>query len=76
VAEDIVFATAFADGPGGGNPCPIVLDAHDWPTERMRLLAEQLGHETVFVLPPQDGGDVRLRYFVPLYEMNSCRCTR
>jgi PhzF family phenazine biosynthesis protein len=72
VTDDIVFATAFADGPGGGNPCPIVFGADGWPTERMRALAEKLGHETAFVLPPRDGGDVRLRYFVPLHEMEMC----
>jgi PhzF family phenazine biosynthesis protein len=38
----------------------------------MRETAARLGHETAFVLPPQAGGDVRLRYFVPLHEMEMC----
>lgn len=69
---DVVETTVFADGPGGGNPCPVVFGAQDWSTERMRQRAERLGHETVFVLPPRAGGDVRLRYFVPLHEMEMC----
>ncbi len=70
--EITLFTTVFADGPGGGNPCPVVLGAHDWPTRRMQARAAELGHETVFVLPPTEGGDLRLRYFVPLHEMEMC----
>jgi PhzF family phenazine biosynthesis protein len=69
---NVVWTTVFADGPGGGNPAPVVFGAEDWGTERMRLAAEKFGHETVFVLPPRDGGEVRLRYFVPHHEMEMC----
>jgi trans-2,3-dihydro-3-hydroxyanthranilate isomerase len=69
---NVVHTTVFADGPGGGNPCPVVFDAEDWDTERMRRTAEEFGHETAFVLPPQAGGEVRLRYFVPHHEMEMC----
>lgn len=70
--EDVLWASVFADGAGGGNPCPVVLGAGSWSTERMQARAAAYGHETVFVLPPAGGGDVRLRYFVPRHEMEMC----
>jgi trans-2,3-dihydro-3-hydroxyanthranilate isomerase len=69
---NVTWTTVFADGPGGGNPCPVVFDADDWPTERMQSTARDFGHETAFVLPPREGGEVRLRYFVPHHEMEMC----
>jgi PhzF family phenazine biosynthesis protein len=71
-AETVLMATVFADGPDGGNPCPVVLGAQDWTTERMRARTAEFGHETAFVLPATEGGDVRLRYFVPRHEMEMC----
>ncbi len=69
---DIRSTVVFADGDGGGNPCPVVYGAGGWDTARMQALAAELGHETVFVLPPREGGDVRLRYFVPRHELEMC----
>jgi trans-2,3-dihydro-3-hydroxyanthranilate isomerase len=69
----IVDTVAFAAGPGGGNPCPVVLGVAGWGADRMQALAAELGHETGFVLPPSGGdADVRLRYFVPRHEMEMC----
>lgn len=62
----------FADGPNGGNPCPVVFGADDWSSERMQEQARQFGVETVFVLAAQTAGDARLRYFVPMHEMEMC----
>jgi PhzF family phenazine biosynthesis protein len=39
---------------------------------RLRYSATELGHETAFVLEPREGGDLRLRYFVPRHEMEIC----
>jgi PhzF family phenazine biosynthesis protein len=72
VAPTVLMTSVFADGPDGGNPCPVVLGARDWTTEHMRATAAEFGHETAFVLPATDGGDVRLRYFVPRHEMEMC----
>ncbi len=68
----MVWTTVFTDGPDGGNPCPVVSGAAGWSTEQMQEAAAQFGAETVFVLPPVDGGDVRFRYFVPRHEMEMC----
>jgi trans-2,3-dihydro-3-hydroxyanthranilate isomerase len=62
----------FADGDGGGNPCPVVFGAQAWTAEAMRELAAGYGEETGFVLPSGNGADLRLRYFVPRHEMEMC----
>jgi PhzF family phenazine biosynthesis protein len=63
----------FAEGPGGGSPCPVVTGADDLDDERMLWAARGFGLETVFVQAPTTPGcDVRLRYFVPEHEMEMC----
>lgn len=52
---DVQHTVVFADGPGGGNPCPVVFGADDWPTERMQSVAATYGQETGFVLPAASG---------------------
>ena len=68
----ITWTTVFADGPAGGNPCPIVSAADHLSPEHMQSMAADFGVETVFALAPIAGGDVRLRYFVPRHEMEMC----
>lgn len=71
--------TVFADGPDGGNPCPVVFDFDGTP-EQMQVAAGDFGVETVFVLPrsglAESAGserfDAELRYFVPRHEMEMC----
>jgi trans-2,3-dihydro-3-hydroxyanthranilate isomerase len=70
--DDVVWTSVFADGPGGGNPCPVVFGAAAWSSEQMQAGAARFGAETVYVLPPERGGDVRYRYFVPRHEMEMC----
>jgi PhzF family phenazine biosynthesis protein len=65
------WMTVFADGTGGGNPCPVVFD-FDGSTDQMQARAAKFGVETVFVLPTAHDGDVELRYFVPRHEMEMC----
>ena len=69
---DIRFVSVFADGPGGGNPAPIVLNAQAMTGEEMRAVAGAYRHEAAFVLPPPPGCDIRLRFFVPNHEMEMC----
>lgn len=70
----VVLLSVFPAGPGGGNPCPVVLDARGMDADAMRALAAAHGHESGFVLPPQDesSADVRFRFFVPEHEMEMC----
>jgi trans-2,3-dihydro-3-hydroxyanthranilate isomerase len=63
---------AFADGPGGGNPAPIVTDADQLSAGQMQQAAAGFGFETAFVLAPMAAGACRLRYFVPRRELEMC----
>lgn len=62
---------AFADAPYHGNPCAVVFEADDIPTERMQQIAAEMNlSETVFLLKPErDDADYRARIFTPQYEM-------
>ena len=67
----MISTTVFSDGPGGGNPAPVFLDADSMTSEEMQKAAAELGQEAVFVLRPEtDDCDVRLRYFVPDHELS------
>ncbi len=68
--HDYVIADVFTDTPLEGNPVAVLLDARGIPAERMQRIAREMNlSETVFVLPPQDGGDVRVRIFTPVNEL-------
>jgi PhzF family phenazine biosynthesis protein len=68
----VVWTTVFADGPSGGNPCPVVLGGPERTTEQMQAMAAGFGVETAFVGPASNGADAHLRYFVPRHEMEMC----
>jgi trans-2,3-dihydro-3-hydroxyanthranilate isomerase len=65
-----VFADVFTDRPFEGNPLAVFTDARDLDMETMQALASEIGFsETVFVLPPEQGGTVRVRIFTPRTEL-------
>jgi PhzF family phenazine biosynthesis protein len=70
----VSWVTVFADGAGGGNPAPVVLDAQGMTDDEMRDVAAGSGHESAFVLPAPAGSaaDLRLRFWVPNHEMEMC----
>jgi PhzF family phenazine biosynthesis protein len=72
VSATVTHCVAFADGPGGGNPCPVVRGADGWTDAQMQAAAAAFGHETCFVLASGSDAAVRLRYFVPRHEMEMC----
>lgn len=70
---DVPVVTVFADGPTGGNPAPVVLDARNLADDQMQEVARSFGHESAFVVDPADTGcDVALRFWVPNHEMEMC----
>jgi len=69
---DIVHTVVFAKAPGGGNPCPVVLQADRLTSAQMQSVAAHFNQETAFVLRPTAGADIRMRYFVPGHEMEMC----
>ena len=63
-------ADVFTDTPLEGNQLAVFTDGSGIPGERMQLLARELNlSETVFVLPPEQGGDARIRIFTPAAEL-------
>jgi trans-2,3-dihydro-3-hydroxyanthranilate isomerase len=65
-----VLADVFTDRPLTGNQLAVFTDARDLDEVTMQALALELGlSETVFVLPPREGGTVRIRIFTPQYEL-------
>jgi trans-2,3-dihydro-3-hydroxyanthranilate isomerase len=65
-----VVADVFTDTPLTGNQLAVFTDGRDLDTETMQALALEVGFsETVFVLPAEGGGDVRIRIFTPRVEL-------
>ena len=60
----------FTSRPLEGNQLGVFLDGRPFDAEQMQSLARELKFaETVFLLPPREGGDVRIRIFTPISEL-------
>ena len=60
----------FTSEPLQGNQLGVFPDGRPFDTGQMQRLAREMSFaETVFLLPPQDGGDVRMRIFTPRTEL-------
>ncbi|MFB6977598.1 PhzF family phenazine biosynthesis protein [Streptomyces scopuliridis] len=67
---EYVVADVFTDVPLEGNPTAVFLDSSGLSPERMQRIAQEMHlSETVFVLPAEDDGDVRVRIFTPVNEL-------
>jgi len=65
-----VIVDVFTDTPLEGNPLAVFTDGHDIASPRMQRIAREMNlSETVFVLPPTDGADARIRIFTPSGEL-------
>jgi len=65
-----VVADVFTDTPLTGNQLAVFTDARGIDDATMQALALEVGFsETVFVLPPEQGGTARIRIFNPRAEM-------
>jgi trans-2,3-dihydro-3-hydroxyanthranilate isomerase len=65
-----VVADVFTDRPLSGNQLAVFTDARDVDPDTMQALALEIGFsETVFVLPAEGDGDVRIRIFTPRVEL-------
>ncbi|OLF10625.1 2,3-dihydro-3-hydroxyanthranilate isomerase [Actinophytocola xinjiangensis] len=68
---EYVVADVFAEEPLSGNPVAVFLAAAGLSADRMQRLAREMNlSETVFVLPPERDGDVRVRIFTPVNELS------
>jgi trans-2,3-dihydro-3-hydroxyanthranilate isomerase len=60
----------FTDTPMQGNPAAVFHDGAGLDPDTMQRTARELNlSETVFVLPAEQGGDVRVRIFTPFAEL-------
>jgi trans-2,3-dihydro-3-hydroxyanthranilate isomerase len=67
---DFRIVDVFTDQPLAGNQLAVFADAADIPEPLLQPLAREIGFsETVFALPPRDGGDARVRIFTPQNEI-------
>jgi len=65
-----VVADVFTDTPLTGNQLAVFTDGRELDAETMQALALEVGFsETVFVLPAEADGDVRIRIFTPRVEL-------
>jgi trans-2,3-dihydro-3-hydroxyanthranilate isomerase len=65
-----VVVDVFTDTPLTGNQLAVFTDARGLADATMQALALEVGFsETVFVLPPEQGGHARIRIFNPRAEM-------
>ena len=65
-----VVADVFTDRPLTGNQLAVFTDARQVEPETMQALALEMGFsESVFVLPAEGEGDVRIRIFTPRVEL-------
>ncbi len=60
----------FSAKPFMGNPVAVVLDCANLTPQDMQMIARWANlSETTFVLPPEQGGDYRIRIFTPVSEL-------
>ena len=60
----------FTDTPLEGNQLGVFPDGQPFSDEQMQRIARELNlSETVFLLPPENGGDARMRIFTPGLEL-------
>jgi trans-2,3-dihydro-3-hydroxyanthranilate isomerase len=65
-----VVADVFTDEALTGNQLAVFTDGRDVDDELMQKLAKEMNFsETVFVLPPENGGHARIRIFTPATEL-------
>jgi trans-2,3-dihydro-3-hydroxyanthranilate isomerase len=65
-----VVADVFTDTPLAGNQLAVFTDGREVDDETMQALAREMNFsETVFVLPPEQGGHARIRIFTPSNEL-------
>ena len=61
-----VVCDVFTSQPLEGNQLCVFVDGRPFTSEEMQSLAREMNlAETVFLFPPQDGGDVVVRIFTP-----------
>jgi trans-2,3-dihydro-3-hydroxyanthranilate isomerase len=64
--HEYLVVDVFTEHPLQGNQLGVFLDGRPFSSEHMLALAREMNFtETVFLLPPESGADVRVRIFTP-----------
>ncbi len=70
---ETVNTVVFQAGEGGGNPCPVTLDADELTLDEMQAMTRESGAESAFLMKPTHPDcDIKVRYFMPLHETDMC----
>ena len=68
--KSFLIADVFTNERFGGNQLAVFTDGQDLDTETMQNIAREMNFsETTFLLPPEKGGDYRVRIFTPKSEL-------
>ena len=69
-SKSFVIADVFTSKRFGGNQLAVYTDARGLDTATMQDIAREMNYsETTFLLPPEQGGDYRVRIFTPASEL-------
>lgn len=70
---ETVHTIVFQAREGGGNPCPVTLNADGLTAEQMQVMTRNFGAESAFLMKPtRSDCDIRIKYFMPLHETDMC----
>jgi trans-2,3-dihydro-3-hydroxyanthranilate isomerase len=70
MTKNFVIADVFTDERFGGNQLAVYTDARGLDAVTMQNIAREMNYsETTFLLPPEKGGDYRVRIFTPKSEL-------
>ena len=69
-SKHFMIADVFTEKQFGGNQLAVFTDGSGLDTETMQNIAREMNYsETTFLLPPEHGGDFRIRIFTPGQEL-------
>ncbi len=72
-ASGVLRLAAFGDGPGGGNPAGVLLDARGLDAAAMLRVAAEVGFsETAFLTPRPEPRSFDVRFYAPTAEVPFC----
>lgn len=70
---ETVHTVVFQAREGGGNPCPVTLNADELTTEQMQTMTRDFGAESAFLMEAtRPDCDIKVKYFMPLHETDMC----
>lgn len=70
---ETIHTVVFQARDGGGNPCPVTINADELTTDQMQAMTHNFGAKSAFLMKPtRTDCDIKVRYFLPLHETDMC----